>query len=77
MLFSQCDMDVETAEPLDTLTPLARKIIQELGSSSTNVSEIIKNQDPVVFSAITSGLKIANCNAPSNAQKVRVLHLER
>lgn len=67
----KCDMDVETAEPLDTLTPLARKIIQELGSSSTNVSEIIKNQDPVVFSAITSGLKIANCNAPSNAQKVQ------
>lgn len=63
-------MDVNTAEPLDTLTPLARKAISELGSSCTTVSGVIRSRDPAVFSAIAQGLERANQKATSNAQKV-------
>lgn len=63
-------MDPETAEPLDTLAPLAKLAIKELGSDCTTVSDVIKSRDPIVFSAIAEGLERANEAAPSNAQKV-------
>ena len=66
----QCDVDVNTAEPQDTLTPLARKAVEELGSPCTTVSAIISTRDPAVFSATSQGLERANQKAASNAQKV-------
>ena len=63
-------MDVNTAEPQDTLTPLARKAVEELGSPCTTVSAIISSRDPAVFSAISQGLERANQKAASKAQKV-------
>jgi hypothetical protein len=67
----QCDVDVNTAEPQDTLTPLARKAVEELGSPCTTVSAIISTRDPAVFSAISQGLERANQKAASKAQKVQ------
>lgn len=63
-------MDLNTAEPLDTLTPLARRAIEQLGSSCTTVSSVISSRDQAVFTAIEEGLKRANEHAISNAQKV-------
>lgn len=65
-------MDPNTAEPLDTLTPLARQAIELLGSRCTTVSGVIDSKDRAVFSAITEGLERANKLATSNAQKVHV-----
>ena len=63
-------MDPDTAEPLDTLTPLALQAIEQLGSQCTTVSAIIDTKDRAVFTAITEGLERANKHAVSNAQKV-------
>lgn len=63
-------MDLNTAEPLDTLAPLAKQAITLLGSHCTTVSEVIANKDQAVFSAINEGLERANKHATSNAQKV-------
>ena len=68
-------MDVNTAEPLDILTPLARRAIEQLGSPSTSVSGVLHSRDPAVFSAISQGPERANQKATSNAQKVFILLL--
>lgn len=63
-------MDQDTGEPLDTLTPLAKAAIEQLGSRCTTVSGVIDSKDRAVFSAISEGLERANKHAISNAQKV-------
>ena len=68
----QCEVDQTTGEPQDTLTPLAKTAIEQLGSRCTTVSEIIDSKDRAVFSAISEGLERANKYAISNAQKVVV-----
>ena len=65
-------MDQTTGEPQDTLSPLAKTAIEQLGSRCTTVSEIIDSKDCAVFSAISEGLERANKCAISNAQKVVV-----
>ena len=67
-------MDPDTAEPLDTLAPLAQQAIEALGSRCTTVSGVIDSKDRAVFSAITEGLERANKHATSNAQKVSRLY---
>ena len=66
-------MDQDTGEPLDTLSPLAKAAIEQLGSRCTTVSGVIDSKDRAVFSAISEGLERANKHAISNAQKVVVL----
>ena len=63
-------MDLNTAEPLDALAPLARQALEQLGSHCTTVSGVISSRDQAVFTAITEGLERANKLATSNAQKV-------
>jgi long-chain-fatty-acid--CoA ligase ACSBG len=67
----KCDMDLNTAEPLDALAPLARQALEQLGSHCTTVSGVISSRDQAVFTAITEGLERANKLATSNAQKVQ------
>jgi long-chain-fatty-acid--CoA ligase ACSBG len=67
----KCEVDQTTEEPQDTLTPLAKTAIEQLGSRCTTVSEIIDSKDRAVFSAISEGLERANKYAISNAQKVQ------
>ena len=66
-------MDPETGEPTDTLAPLAKNMIESLGSRCTTVSSVIDSKDRAVFTAITEGLERANQQATSNAQKVSML----
>ena len=66
-------MDLNTAEPLDTLAPLAKQAIEQLGSHCTTVSDVINSKDQAVFTAISEGLERANEQAASNAQKVKLM----
>ena len=68
----QCEMNLDTGEPTDTLAPLAKQLIENLGSHSSTVSSIIDSKDKAVFTAITEGLDRANKCAISQAQKVKL-----
>ena len=63
-------MDPDTGEPLDTLTPTAKRLIQDLGSQKTSVFEIVTQEDQAVFDAIQKGLDKANEENTSQAQRV-------
>ena len=69
---TQCEMDPDTGKSLDTLTPQAKQLIQDLGSQNTKVSEIVAQEDRAVFTAIQEGLDRANEHATSRAQKVDI-----
>ena len=70
VLHFQCEVDPNTGEPQDTLTPLAKTAIEQLGSRCTAVSGVIDSKDRAVFTAISEGLERANKHSVSNAQKV-------
>lgn len=53
------------------LTPMARQYMEHLGSPCTRASEVIETKDPRVYLAIQDGIKRANQQAMSNAQRVR------
>ena len=46
---------MDTLEPLDELTDECIKYLNEIGSNSTKVSQIVNNQDPKVYTAIEKG----------------------
>ena len=66
----QCVVDPETGEPQDELLPQATQMIAELGSKCTTVSEIVRQKDEAVYTAIQEGLERANQHSASRAQKV-------
>lgn len=61
----------KTGDPTDKLTPQAQRLVEQLGSPYTSVSEIIETKDRAVFRAIQEGLDRANRSAPSDAHLVR------
>ncbi|XP_009985007.1 PREDICTED: long-chain-fatty-acid--CoA ligase ACSBG2 [Tauraco erythrolophus] len=71
LLTLKCNVDVETGEPGDDLTPEAVEYCQKLGSKATTVSEIISSRDRAVYAAIQKGISAVNEGAVSNAQKVQ------
>ncbi|XP_068276541.1 long-chain-fatty-acid--CoA ligase ACSBG2 isoform X2 [Nyctibius grandis] len=71
LLTLKCNVDVETGEPGDELTPEAIEYCQQLGSQATKVSEIISSRDKAVYAAIQKGISAVNEGATSNAQKVQ------
>ena len=70
-------MDPDTGKSLDTLTPQARQLIQNVGSHNTKVSEIVAQEDRAVFTAIQEGLDKANEQATSRAQRVSISSVGR
>ena len=66
----QCNIDPDTAEPLDELTPAAIEALTEIGCECTKVSEVLETKNTSVYEAIEEGIKRANKEAISNAQKV-------
>lgn len=70
-LLLQCNIDVESGEPGDDLTPEAIEFCQKLGSKATKVSEIISSKDKAIYAAIQKGISAVNERAVSNAQKVQ------
>ncbi|KAJ1212725.1 hypothetical protein NDU88_000375 [Pleurodeles waltl] len=63
--------DPNTLEPDDDLTPDAIQFCQQLGSSATRVSEVVRSKDPVIYKAIQEGFDRVNQRAVSNAQRVQ------
>ncbi|KFP91910.1 Long-chain-fatty-acid--CoA ligase ACSBG2, partial [Apaloderma vittatum] len=71
LLTLKCEVDPETGEPGDNLTPEAVEYCQKLGSKATRVSEIISSKDKAIYEAIQKGVSAVNERAVSNAQKVQ------
>lgn len=67
----QCNVNTDTGEPRDDLTPEAIEYCQRLGSKATKVSEIIRSKDKDVYAAIQKGIAAVNENAISNAQRIQ------
>ena len=63
-------MDPNTGEPLNTLTPKAQQLIQDLGSRNTKVFDIVAEPDKAVGEAIQKGLRKVNEEDTSQAQRV-------
>ena len=66
-------MDINTGQPLDSISPEAKPLIAQLGSKANTISDIVDSKDKFVYDAIQQGLDKANEEAISNAQKVNVI----
>ncbi|KAM3967532.1 long-chain-fatty-acid--CoA ligase ACSBG2 isoform 1-T1 [Aphomia sociella] len=64
-------VNMETGAALDDLESEAKKWVASLGSKATTISEIYNSKDPAVHKAIEDGIKRANKQAISNAQKIQ------
>lgn len=65
------DINMDTLEPSNNLTPNARAWCQSVGSNATTVEQIIKRPDTRVMAAIQAGIDRVNAVAPSNAQRIQ------
>ncbi len=66
----QTEVDLDTGEPKDELSVHAKGLLEQLGSTSTTVSEVLGTHDAAVNEAIRDGIQRANKHAISNAQRV-------
>ncbi|XP_025204987.1 very long-chain-fatty-acid--CoA ligase bubblegum-like [Melanaphis sacchari] len=71
LLSLKCEVNAETAEPLDTLTPEVITWLSSLNCNFTKVSEVVANKPKEVMDAIQKGIDAANKKAISNAQKIQ------
>nr|XP_056700369.1 long-chain-fatty-acid--CoA ligase ACSBG2 [Euleptes europaea] len=71
LLTLKCNVNMETGDPEDDLTPDAIEFCRKLGSKASKVSQIIASKDPAVYGAIQKGITAVNDQAVSNAQKVQ------
>ena len=67
----QVDVNQDTQEPSDMLTPSARDWVKSVGSAATTVTEILEPGDRAVLQAIQRGIDLVNSRATSNAQKIQ------
>ena len=73
-LYIQCVINPDTGEATDDLQPPVIKMLKELGSNCTTVSQVIENEDKAVFKAIQDGIDRYNTHhLISNAQKVKIV----
>lgn len=63
-------MNLNTGQPMDTVSPEALPVLADLNCKATTISEIIQSKDKAVYDAIEIAIKKANEAAISNAQKV-------
>ncbi|XP_006126863.1 long-chain-fatty-acid--CoA ligase ACSBG2 isoform X1 [Pelodiscus sinensis] len=71
LLTLKCNVDGETGEPEDDLTPDVIAYCLKLGSKATKVSDIVGGKDKAVYAAIQKGITSVNEKATSNAQKIQ------
>nr|XP_033812589.1 long-chain-fatty-acid--CoA ligase ACSBG2 isoform X2 [Geotrypetes seraphini] len=67
----KCNVNGETGEPEDDLTPESIEICQKLGSKAMKVSDIVGGKDKPVYAFIQEGINMINEKATSNAQKIQ------
>ncbi|XP_041862858.1 long-chain-fatty-acid--CoA ligase ACSBG2 isoform X2 [Melanotaenia boesemani] len=71
LLTIKCQVNPETGDPEDELTPESVELCRNLGSNATRVSEIAGERDRVVHTAIQEGINRVNEKATSNAQRIQ------
>ncbi|XP_054178226.1 long-chain-fatty-acid--CoA ligase ACSBG2 isoform X3 [Homo sapiens] len=70
LLTLKCEMNQMSGEPLDKLNFEAINFCRGLGSQASTVTEIVKQQDPLVYKAIQQGINAVNQEAMNNAQRI-------
>ncbi|XP_035996841.1 long-chain-fatty-acid--CoA ligase ACSBG2 isoform X1 [Fundulus heteroclitus] len=71
LLTIKCQVNAETGDPEDELTPEAAELCRKLGSNATRVSEVAGGRDRAVHAAIQEGINRVNEKATSNAQRIQ------
>ncbi|XP_074059870.1 long-chain-fatty-acid--CoA ligase ACSBG2-like isoform X2 [Macrotis lagotis] len=71
LLTLKCQVNLDTGEPEDALSPEAMDFCRNLGSNSKRVSDIVNGKDPLIYEAIQKGIDAVNREATSNAQKIQ------
>lgn len=67
----QCQVNPDSGEPQDELSPEAVEFCRKLGSNAVRVSDIAGGQDRVINAAIQEGINRVNEKATSNAQRIQ------
>ncbi|XP_053318195.1 long-chain-fatty-acid--CoA ligase ACSBG2 isoform X2 [Spea bombifrons] len=71
LLTLKCNINADTGDPEDELTPEAIEFCLKLGSKATRVSDIIGGKEKAVYAAIQEGINTVNEMSTSNAQKIQ------
>ncbi|KAM6922065.1 long-chain-fatty-acid--CoA ligase ACSBG2 [Xenentodon cancila] len=71
LLTIKCQVNPETGDPEDELTPEAVELCRKMGSNASRVSEIAGGRDRAVHTAIQEGINRVNKKATSNAQRIQ------
>ncbi|XP_063869884.1 long-chain-fatty-acid--CoA ligase ACSBG2-like isoform X4 [Scylla paramamosain] len=71
LLTIKTNMNLDTGEPMDSLTPACIDWCRSVGSSAKTLQDILVGPDANVMRAIQEGIDRANKLAPSNAQKIQ------
>ena len=64
-------MNLDSGEPLDSLTPACIEWCRSIGSSAKTIQDILVGPDANIMRAIQEGIDRANKLAPSNAQRIQ------
>lgn len=67
----QCQVNADSGDPEDELSPDAVEFCRKLGSNATRVSEIAGGRDRAIQAAIQEGINRVNEKATSNAQRIQ------
>ncbi|XP_027291946.2 long-chain-fatty-acid--CoA ligase ACSBG2 isoform X1 [Cricetulus griseus] len=71
VVLGQSETDQMSGEPLDKLSLEAVNFCRALGSKAVTVSDIVKQRDPMVYTAIQCGIDMVNQEAASDGQRIR------
>ncbi|KAG8454727.1 hypothetical protein GDO86_001085 [Hymenochirus boettgeri] len=71
LLTIKCNVNSDSGEPEDELTPEAVHFCRQIGSKAKNVSDILGDKDKAVYAAIQDGINAVNEKSTSNAQKIQ------
>lgn len=71
LLTLKTNMNLDTGEALDTLTPGCIEWCRNVGSRANTIQEVLAGPDVNVMRAIQEGIDRANKSAPSNAQRIQ------
>ncbi|XP_018018310.1 long-chain-fatty-acid--CoA ligase ACSBG2 isoform X2 [Hyalella azteca] len=71
LLTLKTDMNLDTGEALDTLSPACVEWCQGIGSNARTIYDVLSGPDAKIMRAIQDGIDRTNKNAASNAQKIQ------
>ncbi|XP_064084621.1 long-chain-fatty-acid--CoA ligase ACSBG2-like isoform X1 [Macrobrachium nipponense] len=71
LLTMKTNMNMDTGEPLDALTPAAIEWCRSVGSRANTIQDVLAGPDVNIMRAIQDGIDRANKQAPSNAQRIQ------